>query len=114
MRPLPVPRRLPCELLPLVFAVLLSNCHAPHTTVANQLRNPPMISEMDALRIAKEAIEGKVNTQEGAPVTVEMEDDCYIITFVHINPPDTLGPDYDAMVTIDATSGEVLEILGGT
>jgi len=72
-----------------------------------------MITEAEAISIAKNAIRGKVTPQEDAPIETELENERYVVTFVHVNPPDTLGPDFDAQVTIDANSGEVLNIIGG-
>jgi uncharacterized membrane protein YkoI len=71
-----------------------------------------MIPKSAAIDIAKKAIQGKAELQEDAPITVQLQKGRYVITFVHINPPGTLGPDYDARVTIDAKTGEVLDILG--
>jgi uncharacterized membrane protein YkoI len=72
-----------------------------------------MTTKSEAIEIAKKAIEGKVKPQENCPITVERKKFRYIITFVHINPPGVLGPDYDAKVTIDVQTGQVLDILGG-
>ena len=64
--------------------------------------------------VAKKAIEGSIETQENSPIEVALRDGQYIVTFVCILPPETLGPDYCAEVTIDACCGEVLEILAGS
>ncbi len=72
-----------------------------------------MISREGAIHLARQAIQGLVRPQEGSPITVDLRDGQYVVTFVHVNPPDTLGPDFDARVTIDAESGDVLDILGG-
>jgi len=72
-----------------------------------------MITQDEALKIARRAIKGKVTPQQDAPVEATLNNDQYIIVFVHINPPGRRGPDFDAKVTIDARSGKVLEILGG-
>jgi len=73
-----------------------------------------MITESVAIEIAQEAIVGKVEVQDENLVTVTLEGDRYIVTFERDNPPGVRGPDYDAKVTIDAESGDVLEILGGS
>lgn len=73
-----------------------------------------MITEAEAIKIAEQAISGKLETQPGAPVKVTIEGEKYTVIFERINPPNTLGPDYDAKVTVDAETGEVLEILGGS
>jgi hypothetical protein len=38
----------------------------------------------------------------------------YVVTFPRSDPPGTRGPDYHAQVTIDAVTGEVVELLGGS
>ena len=73
-----------------------------------------MITRTEALDIARKAIEGSVVPQAGAPVDVQLADGRYTVVFTHILPPGTRGPDYDARVTIEASSGKVLEILGGS
>ncbi|MBW4644930.1 MAG: PepSY domain-containing protein [Goleter apudmare HA4340-LM2] len=73
-----------------------------------------MITQDQAIEIAKQEIQGKVEPQQDAPIKVELKDNRYIVVFEHINPPGTRGPDYDAKVTIDGNSGKVLEILGGS
>lgn len=73
-----------------------------------------MISEDEAREIARQAILGKIEPQQGAEVRAERRRRRWVVTFVHVTPPDELGPDYDARVTIDAETGEVVEILGGT
>jgi uncharacterized membrane protein YkoI len=71
------------------------------------------ITEDEALRLAEKAIEGKVQREPGAPVEVTYSRGAYTVTFVHINPPNTLGADYDAQITIDASTGEVLDFKVG-
>jgi uncharacterized membrane protein YkoI len=73
-----------------------------------------MISRSSAIKIAKNAISGKIELQEGSPIEVVLKTGLYIITFIHVNPPEILGADYDAEVTIDAKTGQILGILGGT
>jgi hypothetical protein len=63
--------------------------------------------------LARRAIEGKVVPQEGASIEVERRGDVYVVTFTHVTPPDSLGPDFDAQVTIDASTHRVLGVLGG-
>lgn len=72
-----------------------------------------MITKHYAIEIARKAIDGKVDPQPGSPVTAELTDNRYTVIFVHLNAPGTHGADYDAKVSIDANSGEVLEVLGG-
>lgn len=72
-----------------------------------------MITEDEAVAIARQAIEGKITPEEDAPIRVEWADNQVIVTFEVINPPGVRGPDFSAQVTIDAYTGEVLEILAG-
>lgn len=76
-------------------------------------RDEAMITEDEAIKIAKREIRGRVQTQKGAPITVKLSDDRFEVTFVHVTPPDSLGPGYDARVTIDAKTGEVLQAIQG-
>lgn len=73
-----------------------------------------MITESSAIEIAEKAIEGKVELQEGSHIVAKLQKGRYIVTFVRVNPPGVRGPDYDARVTIDAKTGDILEILGGS
>ena len=73
-----------------------------------------MITRDEAIEIAKKAIEDGIATVPDAPIEVAYQDDQAIVTFVCILPPGTRGPDYDAQVTMDACSGEVLEVLAGS
>jgi uncharacterized membrane protein YkoI len=73
-----------------------------------------MIDEEQALAIAKQAIAGHVELQDNAHVDITVEDDTYVVTFIHDLPPGTLGADYDAQVRIDAYTGDVIEILLGS
>jgi hypothetical protein len=72
-----------------------------------------MITKDRAIEIAERSIVGKARRQEGSPITVELNDGAYIVTFVHQNPPGVKGADYDARVTVDAKTGDVKEILVG-
>lgn len=72
-----------------------------------------MITQDEAIEIAKKAIKGSITPQQNAPIEVELKNDQYIVVFVCIWPPGTRGPDFSARVTIDAHSGRVLEILAG-
>lgn len=72
-----------------------------------------MITEDEAVAIARQAIEGKITPEEDAPIRVEWADNQYIVTFEVILPPGVRGPDFSAQVTIDANTGEVIEILAG-
>lgn len=72
------------------------------------------ISEAAAITIARQAIDGKATHHQGEPIEVKHQNNHYVVTFVHILPPNTLGADYDAQVTIDVRTGVVLEFLVGS
>jgi Peptidase propeptide and YPEB domain len=72
-----------------------------------------MITESKAIEIAEATIKGKVTTQKDSPTTAVLKDGKYTVTFVYITPPGVKGPDYDARVVIDASTGEVKEFLVG-
>lgn len=73
-----------------------------------------MITKQNAIEIARKAVEGLVDIQPDGPITVDAKDDQFIVTFVHNNPPGVRGADYDAEVTINAESGDVVQVLGGS
>lgn len=73
-----------------------------------------MITQTEAIEIARKEILGKIEIEENAPVTAELENNQYIVTFGCNLPPDTLGPDYAARVTINAVSGKIMNVLAGT
>lgn len=71
------------------------------------------ISDAAAIALAETAIAGKAARASDAPVTVERYGSSIIITFVHVLPPETLGSDYDAQVTISDLTGEVIDLKVG-
>jgi hypothetical protein len=73
-----------------------------------------LITSEEAIDIARRATVGKATLEHGAPISVERENDRYVVTFVHENPPGVRGPDYDAKVTINAHDGNVIDILGAS
>jgi len=73
-----------------------------------------VISDDDAVAAARVALVGRVNPQPGAPVRVTREGAQIIVEFGRQDPPGTRGPDYDARVRLDAESGGILSILGGS
>ncbi len=73
-----------------------------------------MITTAEAIDIARKAAKGKAELDAHGPLTVNTINGRYVVTFVHVNPPGVRGADFDAKVTIDAHSGQVLEILGGS
>jgi uncharacterized membrane protein YkoI len=96
----------------------VSGCQAtpqaaePESTAAEHEK--AMISKDEAIRIARKAIEGGVELSEGGGVEVVQQGEVYIVTFTRNDPPGTRGPDYDARVTINARTGEVIELLGSS
>jgi hypothetical protein len=71
------------------------------------------VSSAAAIDTARRALVGKINLPADTPVTTERRGGHWVVTFPLALPPGTKGADYYARVTIDATSGEVVEILGG-
>lgn len=67
-----------------------------------------------AIQIAREAIEGLVELSSPADVQVERHGTAFTVTFPRRNPPGVRAADYDARVTIDAQTGAVVEVLGGS
>jgi hypothetical protein len=116
-------RRAHTVLRAMLVAIMTVSVYQWQGRTANQLNSAnmdtitlgesAMLTASDAIEIANKAIEGKVELQEGSPITTTHQRGRYIVTFVHINPPGVRGADYDARVTINAQTGEVLEILGG-
>jgi hypothetical protein len=94
-----------------------AGCRYPGETTetpsTSLIRKSTMLTQDEAIEVARRAIAGKVELQKGSHVTVERKGDAYVVTFVRIDPPGTRGPDYDARVTIDADTGKVTELLGG-
>jgi hypothetical protein len=73
-----------------------------------------VITEEEAVELARHAVVGKSTLEPGGPVETRREGDSFVVTFVHVNAPGVRGPDFDAQVTIDASSGEVTRILGAS
>lgn len=69
-----------------------------------------MLTRDEAVGIAGKAVEGTFESHELARIDVELVDDRYIVTFVLIVPPLTVGSGF-VQVTLDARTGEVLERL---
>jgi hypothetical protein len=72
------------------------------------------ISRERAVAIAREAIQGHVELTSPADVQIERKGKTFVVTFPRSNPPDVLAADYDARVTIDVRTGDVLKILGAS
>lgn len=71
-----------------------------------------VFSEKEAIEVANKAIEGKITLSATAHPVVKRVKDDYVVTFERKNPPDFLGPDFDAKVTIDCKTKQVKQILG--
>lgn len=74
--------------------------------------SPAEEEEMKIINKAFEAIRDTISVPEGAKVLIQLEKDRYIVIFDNRLPEGVFGGDYSAKVTIDAKSGEILEILG--
>lgn len=73
-----------------------------------------MISKEEAIQSARTALQGNVDLSPGGGVEVVQRGDVYVVTFTRNDPPGTRGPAYDAQVTVDARTGKVTELLGGS
>lgn len=73
-----------------------------------------MLDDEEAIDAARQAIVGKVEPVAGAPVTVRRSGPEIVVEFGHPLAPGGRGPDYDAQVRLDAETGSVLGILGGS
>jgi len=71
-------------------------------------------TQEEAVELARQAVVGKATLQPEGTVETVRETDRYIVTFVHVNPPGVRGPDFDARVTLDASTGDVIQILGAS
>lgn len=72
------------------------------------------ISEAEAIRIAEAAIKGHVKREADEPIEVAHDGDVYTVTFVHHTQPNMLGADYDAQVTVNAITGDVIQVKLGS
>ena len=72
------------------------------------------ISSARALEIARERIRGRADYDKRKPAQVRRLRGCYRVTFPFDLPKGALGPDYAARVTVDAETGEILQMLGGS
>lgn len=67
------------------------------------------MTEEEVIEIAKSA--SGMEIPDNIEAEVEYSDNEIVVTFPFDLPPDTLGPDYYAKVTIDKFSGEVIKVL---
>jgi hypothetical protein len=75
---------------------------------------PNDIGTQGAIEIARRSISGKVELSSTATTKVERDGNNYVVTFVRSVPAGVRTADYDARVTIDARTGKVVDVLGGS
>jgi hypothetical protein len=73
-----------------------------------------MISDEQAIEFARRAIEGKVEPHSDAQPKVEAKGNELVVEWVRPADPRRRGPDYEAQVRLDAETGRVLGLLGGS
>jgi uncharacterized membrane protein YkoI len=78
------------------------------------VREGARISHEEAVLAARSAVRDHLTLSEGADVRIEEEDDRIVVEFGSPTPPGQRGPDYEARVTVNAQTGEVIDILGGS
>jgi predicted small secreted protein len=87
---------------------------------ANSSTRPPdvvrkgedgLVTEESALRIAHERIKDDIVIPTDCKPEISVKDDKYVITYPFRLAPGWRGPDYHAKVTVDARTGEILEVL---
>lgn len=66
----------------------------------------------EAVATARVLLDGVLEVDPDGEVTVEREGTTVVVTFVHATQPGERGPDFDAKVTLDEVTGELVEILG--
>lgn len=109
----------------LAVLLLLAACHREPVASPGPVDTKPqggfipcekegvVFTDKEAIEVARKAIEGKVTLSATARPVVKRDKNDYIVTFERKNPPNFLGPDYDARVTIDCNTRQVKQILGG-
>lgn len=65
----------------------------------------------DAIRLSRQACDGKVDVPEDAPAIVTETDGNFVVTFHQSLHPDVLHGDYYARVTIQKATENIVEIL---
>ncbi len=73
-----------------------------------------VLDTSEVVKISRRYLVGKLELQDERPPVVELSGNKYIVTFPHVNPPRVRGPSYDARLTVDAVSGDVLQCLAGS
>jgi hypothetical protein len=89
-------------------------CRSPTTAAQEPMQEPSMISKAEAIEAARAALQGNVELSPGGGVEVVLQGNVFVVTFTRNDPPGTRGPDYDAQVKVDARTGKVTELLGGS
>jgi hypothetical protein len=77
------------------------------------------MDDQRAIELARQAIVGKVQSDDDAPITVSRSRKPFWRTLVTVTfgtslPAGTRGPDFAARVTLDGRSGEVKDIQAGS
>jgi hypothetical protein len=72
------------------------------------------ISDRRAIELARRACEGKVTVPAEVEPVVTRAGGTIVVTFPTRLAPGARGADYYAHVTLDAESGRVVEVLGGS
>ena len=73
-----------------------------------------LVTADQAAKIAIAAANGVADIPPGVMAVVERHADRLVVTFPTRLPPGVRGADYYLQVTVDATSGEITKILGGS
>ena len=73
-----------------------------------------VISETRAVELARAACAGKAEIPAGVKPLVTNEGGRIVVVFPATLPPGTRGADWHAKVTLDAKTGAVIEVLGGS
>ena len=98
----------------LAVAVLAACGREDRPPPAPQEGAKDVISETKAIELAREACAEKALIPPNARVRVSVVGGKWIVVFPTDLKPGTRGADYHAKVTIDAKTGAVLEVLGGS
>jgi hypothetical protein len=72
-----------------------------------------MISDEDAVALARRAISGVADVPSDAKTRVISRDGIATVFFLNDLPPGTLGSDFHVKVELDSTTGQTIRILGG-
>lgn len=104
----------------LAAALALAGCShdeaapAPAPRPAHGEETGGVISETRAIELARAACAGKAEIPPGVKPLVTRADGRIVVVFPTSLPSGTRGADWHAKVTLDAKTGAVVEVLGGT